>query len=124
MTYAFLPHDEGFGAQSVIRPAYLLNYPVRQGAALPESLPALLRIDADNVICEAVKPCEDAQNAYILRLYEAEGTYTSAAINFQHPVRKICETNMLEENIACLGEEPVIRTAFKPFEIKTYRVYY
>lgn len=124
VTYAFLPHDEGFGAQSVIRPAYLLNYPVRQGAALPESLPALLRIDADNVICEAVKPCEDAQNAYILRLYEAEGTYTSAAINFQHPVRKICETNMLEENIACLGEEPVIRTAFKPFEIKTYRVYY
>lgn len=124
VTYAFLPHDAGFGAQSVIHPAYLLNYPVRQGTAQPDTLPALFSIDADNVLCEAVKPCEDAQNAYIVRLYEAEGTFTPATLTVQHPVRKICETTMLEENIACLTRDSKASLTFKPFEIKTLRVYY
>ncbi len=124
VTYAFLPHDTGFGAQSVIRPAYLLNYPVLQGQAVPEALPRLLSIDADNVICEAVKPCEDTQRCYIVRLYEAEGTTCRTRMTIHHPVRGVFETNMLEENQKALGAEQEIDMLFRPFEIKTFKIQY
>ncbi len=124
VTYAFLPHDTGFGAKSVIRPAYLLNYPALQGHAAPESLPQLISVDADNVICEAVKPCEDTQHGYIVRLYEAEGTTCRAEMTIHHPVRAVFETNMLEENQRELGAVNTVSLTFKPFEIKTFKIQY
>lgn len=45
-------------------------------------------------------------------------------LTVQHLVRKICETTMLEENIACLSEGSEVSLTFKPFEIKALRVYY
>lgn len=124
MVYSLLPHDKGFGSETVIRPSYLLNYAPLQGHQHQESLPALLRIDADNVICEAVKPCEDAQRAYIVRLYEAEGTTCHALITFGHTVQRVTEANMLEENLQEIPCNDGIHLTFKPFEIKTLRVYY
>ena len=117
--YSFLPHDSGFSAGSVIRPAYELNVPViaAKGAY---SLKAPALIDAPNVFIEAVKPCEDAQNAYIVRLYEAEGTRTNA--RFTAPEGCRCTlTNMLEEDIAELDGADM---TFRPFEIKTVKVSY
>ena len=124
VTYAFLPHDQGFGFGSVIRPAYELNYPVLQGKAAAETLPRLLSIDAENIICEAVKPCEDAQAGYIVRLYEAEGTTTRAKVSIHHPVRCAFETSMLEENLKRLGAVDELDMTFKPFEIKTFKIQY
>lgn len=117
--YSFLPHNSGFSAESVIRPAYELNVPVI--AAKGEysfSTPAL--IDATNVFIEAVKPCEDAETAYIVRLYEAEGTMTNA--RFTAPAGSRCVlTNMLEEETGELESEEM---TFRPFEIKTVKVIY
>lgn len=124
VTYAFLPHDEGFSASSVILPAYELNYPVLQGQAQTETLPRLLSIDAENIICEAVKPCEDAQSGYIIRLYEAEGTTTRARVSIHHPVRCAFETTMLEENQTRLGSVQELDLTFKPFEIKPFKIQY
>ena len=76
--------------------------------------------DAENIIVEAIKPCEDAQNAFIVRLYEAEGTRTNTVLNFPNAVK--CETtNMLEETIDALED---MNMTFRPFEIKTIKVYY
>ena len=77
-------------------------------------------IDAANIFVEAVKPCEDAENAYIVRLYEAEGTRTNATVAF--PEAKKCEiTNMLEETLAELTD---MNISFRPFEIKTLKISY
>ncbi len=116
--YAILPHAEGFGAASVIQPAYLFNYLPVAGFAAQESL---VRADAANIFIEAVKPCEDAQNAYILRLYDAVGDYTRAALRFGHDVKAVYECNMLEEEQHAVDPAAI---AFKPFEIKTLKVCY
>ena len=81
-------------------------------------------IDAENIIAESVKPCEDTQKAYIIRLYESTNTRTSAKISFAHPVRKIEETDMLEQKISDLDTCDQLKLAFRPFEIKTIKVYY
>ena len=81
-------------------------------------------MDAANVIVETVKPCEDAQNAYIVRLYEAEGSYTDAKITLPSEAKAAELDNMLEEKISCLGEDKNFTLGFKPFEIKTIKIYY
>ena len=121
--YALLPHAGGFSAETVIRPAYEFNYPALTAAGGPEMAP-LASIDAPNVIIETVKPSEDGGRAYILRLYEAEGSYANAQIRFGHPVAGVARTNMLEVPTAQLGAAPQVTLALKPFEIVTLRVAY
>lgn len=74
--YSFYPHDAGFAASSVIQPAYELNCPPLIVPDEADREP-LARIAADNVIIETVKPCEDGERAFILRIYEAR---TSEAV--------------------------------------------
>lgn len=118
--YAFLPHDGAFSAQTVIQPAYAFNYAPICVDGVCESA-SLLRVSKPNIIVEAVKPCEDADRAYIVRLYEAEGAYTNVELSFGHPVASLDVTNMLEEKQKAL-DTPTL--TFKPFEIKTIRVAY
>ena len=84
----------------------------------------LVSVDADTVIVEAVKPCEDAQNAYIVRLYEAEGTYTRTDVTFCRDAKRLALTDMLEEERETLAEGPRVSLTFRPFEIKTVKVIY
>ncbi len=121
--YAILPHAGDFSAETVVRPAYRFNYlPLaKDGAGV---LPALLTVDAPNVLAETVKPCEDAARAYILRLYESTGAYTNALLSFGHPVKGLAFTNMLEEEREVLAPGESVSLTFRPFEIKTLRVDY
>ena len=124
-TYSFYPHDAGFGAETVIRPAYALNSPplLVQGAYEAD---ALAGIAADNIIIETVKPCEDAERAFILRLYEAEGTYTRTSLSLGVRAKEAEITNMLEEPLERLelSDRSSAELVFRPFEIKTIRIRY
>ncbi len=118
-TYSLLPHSSGFNSKDVIRPSYELNMPVISAQGAYEML-SPVTTDVDNIIVEAIKPCEDTQNAFIVRIYEAEGTRTNTILNFPYAVK--CETtNMLEETIDVLED---MNVTFRPFEIKTIKVYY
>lgn len=121
--YAFLPHKGGFSAENVVRPAYAYNHlPILwQGYV---SLSSLLCVDATNIIVETVKPCEDTQKAYILRIYESIGAYTHTLLKLQHQVVCVQQCNMLEEEMKKISENNVFELTFKPFEIKTIKVYY
>lgn len=122
-TYALLPHMGSMDAVNVVRPAYLLNEkPLLVKGNL--ALESLARVEAENVIIETVKPAEDARKAFVLRLYEAEGTQTVTKLSFGVPVEQVEETNMLEETLIVLGTGPEVELAFKPFEIKTLLVDY
>jgi len=120
--YTFMPHNGGFGVPSVARPAYELNYPV---TIIKGRLPmdAFIEVCADNVIIETIKPCEDAERAYIARLYEAEGTYTSTRLVVPHDVREVVVTNMIEDEREALDKENM-ELGFRPFEIKTVKIRY
>lgn len=119
--YSFLPHNCGFNSKAVIHPAYQMNmaHVVAQGDYNAKSL---VNINMPNVIAEAIKPCEDGEKAYIVRLYEAEGTRTNCEITFNG--KGFAPTNMLEEELEKTQNSNTLQTTFAPFEIKTYKVYY
>ena len=119
--YAILPHAEAYGAKAVVQPAYMFNYaPIAQsGAFAADSLVNLT--GSDNVIIEAVKPCEDTEKAYILRLYEATGDYANVTLHFGHPVKGLSLCNMLEEEQEALTGDTL---SLKPFQIRTVKVKY
>ncbi|UKS29482.1 glycosyl hydrolase-related protein [Paenibacillus sp. HWE-109] len=122
-SYAFLPHHSGFDADSVIKPAYVFNY---KPLIIPGecSFTKFISVSAPNIIVEAIKPCEDNEKAYVIRLYEAEGTYTNSTLVFDRNAKLVTVTNMLEEDIQKLECINNVELSFKPFEIKTIRISY
>ena len=123
MTYSFLPHNSGFSADAVIQPAYMLNIPSLISKGIYEALP-LVEVDKPGIIVESVKPCEDEDRAYIVRLYEAEGTRTNCSIKLWDSVCGYTFTNMLEEPAGEFTKGNLISKEFRPFEIVTIKAHY
>lgn len=121
--YSFLPHDCGFDTKSVIRPAYELNVPIVVSEGRYEAK-QLVGVSEDNIIVETIKPCEDCERAFIVRMYEAEGTYTRSRVSFFEGARKVAVTNMLEEEQEVIENLDDVILSFRPFEIKTLKVTY
>lgn len=121
--YAFLPHCGGFSAETVIEPAYALNYkPLVFAGARPMN--SLISSGAPNVVIETLKPCEDGGRAFIARVYEAEGAYTHGELQLGFEPSAVYETNMLEEPQQELTADSSLRLTFRPFEIKTLKICY
>ena len=121
--YAFLPHDGGFSADSVIAPAYAFNYkPIILSGS--RKMPSLLQSGAPNVVIETLKPCEESGHSFIVRAYEAEGAYTHADLRLGFAPKSVELTNMLEEKVQELPAASSVKLTFRPFEIKTLRVTY
>jgi len=126
VVYALLPHEGGFGTETVIRPAYELNVGV---IAVPgrstEDIGSLVTVDASNIILETVKPAEEGQ-AYVLRLYEAERSAVKRVkVRFVKLPYRVALTNMLEEELQEIAlDGSVISLDFRAFEIKTLKVFF
>ena len=122
MRYSLLPHEGAFSAENTVQPAYQFNFPP---VAVPGALDTapLFVIDAPNILCEAVKPAEDVENAYVLRLYECERNHTRALLKLGRG-KKAYLTNFLEEKQQelNLNEELCAEMEFRPYEIKTVLV--
>ena len=122
-TYSLLPHACGFSAEAVVRPAYELNVPLIALPAGPDAAEIVppVAVDAPNVIVESIKWAE-AGKAFVVRLYEAERTGTTATLRLSAPVVGVEETNMLEEGGSPLPlSGGAVRFTIRPFEIKTLR---
>lgn len=123
LTYSLLVHNCGFSAASVVKPAYELNVPVYAVKGECNNA-AFAAVNVPNIIIETVKPAEDGSDAYVLRAYECEGTKTRCNITLSSLVTKAVLTNMLEDERELLKtENNSVDLTFRPFEIKTIKVY-
>ena len=74
------------------------------------------------MICETVKPAEDIENAYVLRLYEAERNTANCWLSLSD-AKHVWVTNMLEQKQEELTVvDGKVKLTFRPFEIKTILV--
>lgn len=129
-TYSLYVHEGDCYHGKTIEEAYKLNYPslvsqVRKNSGKLGSSASFMYVDAGNVIIEVIKQSID-QQAVVIRLYESCNSRTDTLLHFLFPVKKINECSMLEQS-----EMPCILTdahsmpfAIKPFEIKTFKVYF
>ena len=122
--YALLPHAGTFCTENVIRPAYEFNVapvtcPIAGGV---REIDSLLTVSAPHIIVEAVKWAEEG-DGFVIRLYEAERSGTSAVIRFNIQIESVEETNMLEEQPEELRvKNGQVLLYFRPFEIKTLKI--
>ncbi len=118
MNLAILPHVGSFNTENVIAPAYKFNMPLLITEAKSGDK-QLFTLHSSHVICETVKYAEDIDNAYVLRLYECEGTPEKCSIDLGDII-SVTESNMLEEDENSIAyENGTAALSFRPFEIKT-----
>ncbi len=118
-TYSLYPFAGQFEQSGVLREAVELNEPpVFAGEAL--ALSGILVPDKENIVVETVKPADTAQNALLVRAYEAMGMPTRTHFTAADAITRAVETDMLEEN-----GKPVDLSAvdFGPFEIRTFLLF-
>ena len=106
-TYSLLPHPGSWEDAGTVKRAAELNQPLiaqvesRHPGPLPQT-DSYLSVDVDNVIVPVIKRAEDADDL-ILRCFETNGTATEATIRLPRWNR-------------------TIEAAFRPHELKTFRV--
>ena len=126
-TYSILPHQNDW-RNSTIKEAISLNTPLiginvsaKDGSLNGKG--SFLEIDNSNVILGALKKAED-DDAIVARFYEAYGFRGKVKIRCNFDIKRVAETNLLEDEIIQI--EPVnneIEVFFKPYEIKTLKLY-
>lgn len=126
-TYSFYPFTGPFAGSDVVRQAFELNEPPVFGAppdgeAAPE--PVFLPLQK-NIIVDTIKPAGTADNAVLVRAYEAMGMGTDAVFAVSERFVRIVETDMMEENPAELSRtgDGGLALRFGAFEIKTFLLY-
>ena len=77
-----------------------------------------------NIVVDTVKPADTAENAILVRAYEAMGMETNASFTMAEAVRRISEVDMLEENEAPLPlQGGRLAVSCGAFEIKSFLLY-
>ncbi len=120
LSYSLVLHN-GFNFNNVIKNGYIFNYPVISHFS-KKQYGQLLTVEKESIIVETIKPMEDVEKSFIIRIYESTGTYSRTKINFNNKIKKIYETDMLENELKELSmDEELI---FNAFEIKTIKATY
>lgn len=124
--YSLYPHKHTWSEADTVNEAFSLNIPlkaflVKDGKG-EKSEHAFFSLDAKNVIIDAVKKAQD-ENGVIIRMYEAEGKHTTAALTVPFKIKRVKECNMMEQDEKEVPfTENGISFDIKPFEVKTFRI--
>lgn len=122
-TYAFFPHASGFGAAVVEEGQKLNASPIVSPGAWGGQKESLVTVDKANVALDTVKPCEDEERAFILRLYESTGTHTRATLSCR-AAKEFLRCNLLEEPMGAAEKGQAYSLSLRPFEIVTLKITY
>lgn len=82
-----------------------------------------LSVDASNVVVSTFKKAHD-EDAVVVRLYEVAGKKTTTQLRTTFPIKKARATNLIEKaekNLA--AKENTVKLSFRPYEIKTIKLY-
>lgn len=122
--YGLYLHSGDAIAGDAMRAGYEFNMPLRLVEAEPHTGPqpahrSCLRVDHLHVIVETVKRAE-ADDGWVVRLYEASGGSARARLEFGWPVQHVELTDLMEERVEALRVKAnKVELDFRPFEIKT-----
>ena len=130
-TYSIYPHKGDWRVGNVPKVAKELNEPLithrtteNPGGVLSDEQ-SFIEVNKDNVIIEVLKTCEDMNRCLVIRTYEAKGLTTKARVtmNIQTTNIECYETDLLEVNDEPLRCAEGIELEFKPYEIKTLKIF-
>ena len=126
-TYSIYPHEGSWQEAETVEMAYNLNVPAvvtlqdeNEGS---KDWASYFTCEDDNCFVEVIKQAEDEEGT-IIRMYENKNKHTNTKLTFHGDVKKVYECNLLEEKEQELEvHDHEVNVIFKPFEIKTFRVF-
>jgi alpha-mannosidase len=82
-----------------------------------------MSIDSPNIVISALKKAHD-EEAVVVRLYEVTGKKTTAQLQTTFPIKSARSTNLIETTSSNLAsKENAVKLSFRPYEIKTIKLY-
>jgi alpha-mannosidase len=104
---------------------FRLNLPLRRYLGAKPVEP-LLSVANSNVVVESVKLAEDQSGDLIVRLYEASGSRTAAAIRPNFDFKTVVVTDLLENELQTsesllTADSGTLQLELRPFKIVTLR---
>ncbi|EXJ69120.1 alpha-mannosidase [Cladophialophora psammophila CBS 110553] len=140
--WAIMPHQGGLSSDTV-RAAYNFNHPMTLVSVVDDKPPkelfnAVSVTGAPSLILDCIKRGEDDEDvsrgeltqrkgqSVILRIYESVGGKSRGVIETTLPVKKVYETNVLEDDgkqLEMSGKNKIsIPIELRAFEVKTFRL--
>ena len=123
MTYSLYPHLDTVACGGTIEEANRLNLPAQVVSGEFVDTRRIVTNLASNIQIDAIKKAED-EDCLIVRMHECKGGRSVTEFSSEYPVKRIVPCNFLEHSS---GEEisgSKIELVFKPFEIKTLKLYF
>ena len=126
-TYSIYPHEGTWQEAETVEMAYNLNVPsvvtLQNENEGVKDQDQYMTCEDKNCFVEVIKQAEDKEGT-IIRMYENQNRHTNTKLKFASDVTKVYECNLLEENEQELElNNNEVNVIFKPFEIKTFRVF-
>ena len=128
-SYSLMPHSGDHIDAGTVRKGHEFNVPLRHTMPAPSrgTLPpscSFFWVDSPDVVLDTVKKAE-ADEAVVLRLYEAHGGRARARLVTGLPVRSAVECDLLERKAS--GKRLELKHGellleFGPFEVKTLKL--
>lgn len=125
--YSILPHSGDWRSAQIANRACAFNCPLQAvetegNGTLAEEYSIAVAADPSIIITAVKEACEGED--IIIRAYESQGRRVKTALRFGMPCKEAEEVDMLEQAVY---EKPAVegyavKTVFKPYEIKTFRI--
>lgn len=123
-TYSLLPHKGDFIEGDVVIEATDLNNPIEAQLGRANTTDAIIKIDNNHVMVDAIKVAEDGK-AVIFRIHEFAGCREEVTFTSDFTITHIETNNLMEEFISDPTLKQVnnqVKVFIKPYEIKTFRI--
>ncbi len=123
-TYALLPHAGNVIQGDTIEESVSLNLPLQYFEGRTDGCgKAMVRLSSPALYLDAVKQAEDG-DGFVVRVHECRGGTHSAELTSDYGIKRFAACNLLEEVEGELQESSAISFSIKPFEIRSWRVWF
>ena len=122
-TYSLYPHSGSVTAGGTIEEANRLNLPAQVICGTVADSRRLVCLDSNHVQLDVIKKAED-EDCLIVRMHECRGDRGEVSFCSEFDVKRIVPCNLLEHDVDEAVEGNRICFSIKPFEIKTFKLYF
>jgi alpha-mannosidase len=125
--FSMMAHKPGWRngyhlAEQAAHPFFVVRIDTAEGKKDLPAVQCFCSCSEPNVIVSTIKKCED-QDAILLRAYEMEGMDTDAIMEWFQPVKRLTETNLIEEeDIPLPIENSLLQFSIGHHAIKSMRL--
>ena len=122
-TYALFPHTGTVIDGGTIEEANCMNIPARVMKGTLVDKRRIVKVSTLNVQIDAVKKAED-EDCIIVRLHECRGDRSKVTLESDFPIQRIIPCNLLEHDCGDAVAGSKIYFVVRPFEIKSFKLYF